>query len=262
MPFHEINNIRFFTFESFDAHGIPHAVFTRYGGVSPSPWKGLNLARVGKDDAGRLQANVRTALEGLGRDPESVGEVAQVHGDGVILLEAASVAGDSPPDGDAILTSNPDLTLLMRFADCVPILLYDPFHNIASIAHAGWRGTVKKVVKKTVKKMTETYGSDPAEILAGIGPSICAAHYEVGQEVAAEIQSAFPDTFQKMVLSTNGRVHLDLWAANRLALEEAGVRQIEVSGLCTAENLEDWYSHRGENGKTGRFGAMIGVKHE
>lgn len=98
-------------------------------------------------------------------------------------------------------------------------------------------------------------------ILAGIGPSICVQHYEVGSEVEKEAKAAFRDHWSQVLQGQGERTHLDLWAANRLILEESGIEadHIEIAGLCTAENLQNWYSHRGENGKTGRFGALLAL---
>jgi YfiH family protein len=148
----------------------------------------------------------------------------------------------------------------MRFADCVPILLYDPENSVVGIVHAGWQGTVKKIVQATVQKMVENYGSEPVEIRAVIGPSISAHHYEVGPEVVHQVHDAFGKTAEHLLPSQNGSPHFDLWRANQHLLEQAGVEKIEISGLCTACLPDDWYSHRGEAGKTGRFGALIALR--
>jgi polyphenol oxidase len=149
--------------------------------------------------------------------------------------------------------------LFMRFADCVPILFHDPVKRVVGIAHAGWQGTVKKIVKITVETMHSRYGSNPADILAGIGPSISVDRYEVGPDVVEQVIHAFGDDASALLKRYNGSVHLDLWEANRLLLEQSGVRNIQVAGICTASNTADWYSHRAEKGKTGRFGAILAL---
>lgn len=108
--------------------------------------------------------------------------------------------------------------------------------------------------------MSARYGSSPADIRAGIGPSIGVDHYPVGQDVITETTRAFGERAGDLLIKIDGKIHLDLWAANRLCLEEAGVQQIEISGICTACNLDDWYSHRGERGNTGRFGALLALR--
>jgi copper oxidase (laccase) domain-containing protein len=111
----------------------------------------------------------------------------------------------------------------------------------------------------TLKAMEKQYGCDIKDIVAGIGPSISAERYEVGSEVVAQVRNAFGDHSSRLLLGYNESMHFDLWEANRILLEETGVGNIEISGLCTAGNSADWYSHRGEKGKTGRFGVLIGL---
>jgi len=161
---------------------------------------------------------------------------------------------------DAILTNHPQVTLFMRFADCVPILLYDPIHRVVGLAHAGWQGTLLKIAQITVERMSSEYGADPGEILAAIGPSIGPDHYEIGMDVAEKVNSVFSNDSPKLLLNREGKVYFDLWQANHFILEMAGIKRIQVAGLCTACHTSDWYSHRAEHGKTGRFGALIALK--
>ena len=109
--------------------------------------------------------------------------------------------------------------------------------------------------------MKSAYRCNPADVIAGIGPSIGPDHYEIGPDVIAHVRRAFGADAEALLSpnSSSGRLHFDLWAANRLTLEQAGVNQIEVSGICTACHPEDWFSHRAEKGKTGRFGALISL---
>ena len=147
----------------------------------------------------------------------------------------------------------------MRFADCTPILLYDPARHAAGIVHAGWRGTVQGAAPSAVRAMQEAFGSNPADIQAGIGPSIGPDHYQVGEEVVEAVRAAFGTVEGLINRAADGSAYLDLWAANRLALERAGVGQLEVAGICTATNTGEFYSHRAEKGRTGRFGAVIAL---
>jgi hypothetical protein len=150
----------------------------------------------------------------------------------------------------------------MRFADCVPILLYDPVQRVMGIAHAGWQGTAKQIARLTVERMAACYGSQPADILVGIGPSICQACYAVGPEVREAFNESFGKTQAEAFFARRaGALYLDLWAANQATLQDAGVSQIEIAGLCTAEHLEDWYSHRAEEGLTGRFAVLMAIDH-
>ncbi len=255
----DVTSTRLYRFTSFSELPVVHGFLTRRGGVSPAPWESLNVGGTVGDDVRRVAENRRRAFAALGRRPESAFDVWQVHSAEVIRARAPRAA-EVPPKADAIITDNPQVTLFMRFADCVPILLVDPVRRAAGMAHAGWKGTVRKTVLETVRAMGEAFGSRPEDLHAGIGPSIDAHHYPVGPEVVERFQAAFGDAAPEFLTSTNGSEHLDLWGANRWLLEEAGVKRIELAGICTACHLEDWYSHRGEGGRTGRFGALIGLR--
>ena len=258
MPFQSNGRIRYFQFEQL-GHGLMHAFFTRKGGVSPDPWAALNLGSTVGDALERVQENRNLALATLERNPASVYDVWQVHGVEVVIAEAPRSPESPHLQADAILTNQPGLTLMMRFADCVPILLHDPVHKVVGIIHAGWMGTVRRTVRFAVEAMQERYGSNPADIKAGIGPSIGPDHYVVGPDVVSLVEQTFKSEAAGLLSVSPGETKFDLWAANCLLLEQAGVRHVEVAGLCTACHTEDWYSHRAEKGRTGRFGAMIAL---
>jgi hypothetical protein len=258
MPFQSIAGIRFYQFEQL-ADGLTQAVFTRRGGCSPDPWTSLNFGGTVGDDPARVRKNRNRALLALNRAPESVYDVWQVHGVNVAVADAPRPPELPHLQADTILTNTPGITLLMRFADCVPILLHDPVRKVVGITHAGWLGTVRGTVRMAVEAMQARYGSMPGDLQAGIGPSIGPDHYEIGPDVIAQVRQAFGQFASSLLTDHAGATHFDLWAANRLTLEKAGVRQIELAGLCTACQTEDWYSHRAERGSTGRFGAIIAL---
>jgi YfiH family protein len=186
-------------------------------------------------------------------------DVWQVHSAEVVMARAPRNTEEDYEKADVILTDRPEVTLFMRFADCVPVLLYDPVQAVIGMVHAGWLGTVRGASRVAVDAMVAEYGSRPADILAGIGPSIGVDHYEVGADVLAQVKLAFGAAELELVQRRDGKTYLDLWAANRVQLGQAGIEQIEIAGLCTACHTDDWFSHRGENGKTGRFGALIAL---
>jgi YfiH family protein len=259
MPFHQFGTIRYYTFDSLDEAGIIHAIFTRKGGVSPKPWDSLNLGGTVGDDPARVLQNRQLIFQTVGRDPDTLYDVWQVHGTEVAYAYAPRKSHVPHCQADAILSESMDVTLLMRFADCVPILLYDPVRRVVGLVHSGWPGTVKGVARVAVEAMQGTYGSHPDNVLAAIGPSIGPDHYEIGLDVEEQVRYAFGRDAASLLPSANGGVKFNLWAANRLILEESGVRQIELAGICTACHPEDWYSHRGEKGQTGRFGVLMGL---
>jgi hypothetical protein len=259
VPFHQPDSIRYYSFESLDQAGILQAVFTRQGGVSPQPWDSLNLGGTVGDQPELVAENRQRAFRSLGRSLASLYDVWQVHSSVVVRADAPRPLETPHLKADAIITNRPGVTLFMRFADCVPIFLADPVRRAVGIVHSGWLGTVRQVVAACVAGMQAEYGCRPEDIQAGIGPSIAAHHYPVGSEVVEQVEAAFGSNAHALLPAQDGEVQFDLWAANRLVLESSGVKHIEIAGICTACDLENWYSHRGERGKTGRFGAMIGL---
>ncbi len=260
MPFHQPDSIRYYTFDILEEAAVTHAVFTRRGGVSPAPWAELNVGATVGDDPQNVRENRQRSLRQMGRDPESMYDVWQVHSAAVVRTDAPRPLDQAHLQADIILTDRPEVTLYMRFADCVPILLHDPVRQVVGLVHAGWLGTVRGAAQVAVQSMQAEYGSQPADILAAIGPSIGVDHYEIGPEVADQVRQVFGQDASALLPGYNmGAVHFDLWSANRLLLERAGLRQIQVAGVCTACHVEDWYSHRKEHGRTGRFGALISL---
>ncbi|HJS20231.1 MAG TPA: peptidoglycan editing factor PgeF [Anaerolineales bacterium] len=245
------------SYYQFDSLKTTHAIFTRHGGVSPDPWGSLNVGGTVGDDLARVRRNRILAFETLGRAPESIFDVWQIHSADVVCAHAPRPLEESYRQADIILTDKADVTLFMRFADCVPILVLDPRRSVIGIAHAGWMGTLRDVATVTIETMRKNYGSNPADIVAGIGPSIGPDHYEIGADVILQVMQKFGDDSESLLRSHNGKIHFNLWETNRLLLERAGVEKIEISGICTACNTRDWYSHRAEKGRTGRFGALV-----
>lgn len=258
MPFAESDGLRFYQFDIFSKN-ILNAVFTRQGGVSPEPWNSLNLSISVGDDPARVAENRVHAFNSLGRNPASLHDVWLVHGTDVVHAEAPRPLNAPVEKADILFTDNPEVSLFMRFADCVPLLFHDPKKHVIGISHAGWMGTAKGVAEVSIQTMQERYGSKPQDVVVGIGPSISVDHYEVGEEVAAQFREKYGGDSEQVLQARDGKIYLDLWTANALQLQKMGVEHIQISGLCTACHLEDWYSHRAEKGKTGRFGALLAM---
>lgn len=153
------------------------------------------------------------------------------------------------------------IALTLRFADCVPVIFHDQRRDVIGIAHAGWKGIVNGVLAATVHTMRTAFDCDPADIIAGVGPCIGPQKFEVGADVAAEIQGAVREQVVRENGSENSTLsskpYVDLWKASQSQLHQAGVGEIEVARICTASNTHDWFSHREEKGQTGRFGVLI-----
>jgi len=249
-----MQSLDIFRFELLrDEPGLGHGIFGRAGGVSAAPFDSLNVGSDVRDAWENVRRNHDLVCESLGLRRMDLVTVRQVHSDRVTRVTANDL-GRRVGELDGIFTVEPNVPLILRFADCVPLLAYDPARGALGVAHAGWRGTLSKIGERLIAAMRGQLGCRPADLLVGIGPSIGPCCYEVGPEVVQAVREAFgPPGEHLLVPSDNGRVHLDLWAANRLQLEQAGVERIETAGLCTVCHRDRFFSHRGDRGKTGRF---------
>lgn len=259
MPFAQTGSIRYFQFNIFRDHALLQGIFTRHGGVSPDPWSSLNVGGTVGDDPDRVQENRRRVFESMGRSIATLHDVWQVHSADVV--HAREPRRETPlQQADILISATPETTLFMRFADCVPIFLFDPRRKAIGMVHAGWLGTVRRAAEVAVQAMTREFGCEPKDILAGIGPSIGPDHYEVGIDVIEQFRSSFGSHADDFISTINARTYLDLWSANRHLLEEQGVAEVEIAGICTACMNEDWFSHRTEHGRTGRFAALLSLE--
>lgn len=274
---------------------VIHGIFTRQGGYSLPPYRGLNTlgSLRGGDDLDTVVQNRKLAMHSLELDDYPCVTLWNVHGAEVHVPDIAhNWRGDwanrsyydrkwTPEEihkGDALMTNQPGVALALSFADCVPIVFHDPVRQVIGIAHGGWRGTARGVVLATVDAMRERFGSQPHDILVGIGPAIGPCCYEVSQQVCdlflgtqqfetMPTQELYRDairesaTFTTQQLADRESLRLDLWETNRKQLLFAGLtaEHIEVSGVCTSCHVDHFYSHRTEHGKTGRFPVIIAL---
>lgn len=230
-------------------------------------WEALNLGYTVGDDPKAVAENRRRLAETLGVSVDDFVLNRQVHGCAVrVLKQDDSGSGLSKPvppiEADGLVTDIPGLCVMVLVADCTPLLFCDPVKRVVAVAHAGWRGTMKKIAVETVRTMSGQFGCELSDIHAGIGTSIGACCYEVGDEVIEAARDVFGDDADHVLIrQKSGRYHFDLWNANRLQLLKAGLEDsnIELSGLCSSCRPE-FYSHRRDRGHTGRFGAGIMIK--
>ncbi len=274
--------------------GLPwlvHGFTTRQGGVSTCYGRRtLNLGLTEHDTKAHVERNRAQLLDALGATNEDgiawpLLQVKQIHS---AIVHRVSGVQPEPPTGDGLITNLPGLLLAIKTADCVPVLLADTKRRAVAAFHAGWRGTVARIVEKGVGEMRRQFGSVPRDLRAAIGPCIRRCCYSVGSEVRAEFESQFSyagELFEEVfdsnaihvrypLLFMNQRapghgdlgpeIHLDLVAANRRQLEDAGLRAEHISVIdgCTACDTSRFFSHRAEFGKTGRMLAVIGIRPE
>lgn len=246
---------------------IRHGFTTRAGGVSRGIYATLNLSFTRGDREENVRENFRRAAQALGVEYDRMVCTHQTHSvqvravtgrDAGKGLTCAGYAGDA----DGLVTDTPGITLTAFFADCVPLYFADPPHRAIGLAHSGWRGTVGRIGRETLRVMREQFGTRPEDVICAVGPSICRDCYEVGSEVAEEFEKEFPARAGEILREKgNGKYLLDLWRANEIVLLEAGVRggHISVTDICTCCNPELLFSHRASHGRRGNLGAFLGL---
>ncbi len=236
---------------------LVHAVTTRLGGVSHGSFASLNLGHSVGDDPRHVAENHRQLFHALGgADRWRVVSPHQVHGARVVTVrDSAGLADGVKADG--LVTDAAGVMLMLRFADCVPVLLVDGERRALGLSHAGWRGVAAGVAPATVARMVDKFGSRPEALWAGVGPAIGPCCYEVGREVEEAVLAACPPAAG---LSSGGaHPRLDLARAVESQLRQAGVRRVAQANLCTACHRDQFYSHRAEDGRTGRFAVLAGI---
>jgi len=260
---------------------LVHGFSTRGGGVSEIDGeKVLNLGAVEWDKRENVEENRRRFQASVDASDLNFVSLHQIHSDVVRIFDATP---GKQCKGDALATNRKGLLLGVRTADCSPVLVVDPKKRVVAAIHAGWRGTLARIVAKTIGQLQMEFGSEPKDLLAAIGPTIGGCCYEVGTEVAADFSAKFsnaaeffdelrtgdePNPLQWLNMMPPGhqpppkKVLLDLKKANRLQLMEAGVREgnIVVSELCTSCDVERLFSYRKEGAPSGRLLAVVGIR--
>ncbi len=240
--------------------GVRHGIFTRHGGVSQSHWSSLNLGASIGDDLAAVKENHRRMYDAAAVNPARAVSSWLVHSVKTLVINGQRPAEGGLEKADAIITDQADTPLVMRYADCVPLLFYDPAKRAIGLGHAGWRGTVKGMAGIMVRQMRSAFGCSPEDIQVVIGPAISRRNYRVGAEVVAAANAYFgADAGVVARDPADGGSRFDLWGANCLDLARHGVLNVEVLEICTFENTDEFYSHRAENSLTGRFGVVISL---
>lgn len=245
--------------------GITHFATTRTGGKSSGIASSLNMGFVESDSAHNVIENRKAVAAILGIPAESLVFTHQTHSTNIKILTGNEKGLGLIPgqeafrDVDALICDVPGICPVAKGADCVPVLLCDPVRKVVATIHAGWRGTVAHICSKTVTKMIQEKGCSPSDILAGIGPSNGPCCYEVGEDVATEVRSAFGKNEVLLRDKGMGKYLFNMWEANRLSLLEAGLNpvNIEIMGRCTACEPDFFFSSRRDGKHTGRMAAGI-----
>lgn len=238
---------------------LVHGFTTRLGGESKAPYDSFNLGRHVEDEAVREDAvNNRARLcKALGLDFEKAAIPGQVHSSTVKSVEE-NLERPEMKAVDGLLTSSAGLPLILHFADCVPVIVYDPVRSVAGIFHAGWRGTAGRIVRVGVEKMIGDYGCHAKDMVAAVGPAIGRCCYPTGEEAFQQLHESV-DYPEPLFGDMEGQKCPDLKAINAMQLMESGVEEVDISHWCTACNPEIFYSHRRSGGVTGRQAAIVSL---
>lgn len=247
---------------------VEHCFTTRLGGVSEGMYSSLNLSFARGNQPEAVMENYRRLAQAFGKTAEDFVCTDQTHTTNVLRVgKAQSGCGVTKArpytDVDGLITNEPGVILSTFYADCVPLYFVDVKHKAIGLSHSGWRGTVGRMGQKTLEAMKEAFGTDPVDVYAAIGPSICKDCYEVSSDVAEAFCGAFAGHENEILEDKgNGKYQLDLWKANEIVMTEAGIlsEHLAVTNICTCCNPELLFSHRASQGKRGNLGAFLMIK--
>jgi hypothetical protein len=252
------NGVKWAYFPALSQIGLRHGISTRFGGVSCDGWASLNLGVKVGDALENVATNRRRFAEAVGVTDELIVASGQVHETNVAIVTYEH-AGQRIAATDGLVTNTPNLPLLLFFADCVPLLIYDPVQKVIGLSHAGWKGTLHSIGPKTIATMQQEFATDPADCVVGIAPSIGPDDYEVDQPVLDEISKLWQRPEQFCRPTRQGHWLLDLWRWNQLQFINSGVKteNIHIAGVSTAKKPDLFFSHRASHGTAGRFGVLM-----
>ncbi|MDE6829848.1 MAG: peptidoglycan editing factor PgeF [Lachnospiraceae bacterium] len=241
---------------------VNHGFSTRLGGVSTGHCATMNISTTRGDDPDAIKENKRRIAAAIGVKVEDFTYTFQTHTTNVAAVEESD-RGKQFMETDGLVTNVPGICLVTFYADCVPLFFVDPAHRAIGLSHSGWKGTVHKMGKVTVERMREKFGTDPSQVVAAIGPSICQECYEVSEDVIEQFRENFRKELWEELFyrKENGKYQLDLWRANRAVLMEAGIagERIAVTNVCTHCNPDILFSHRSTGIDRGNLSAFLAL---
>lgn len=259
-------NLVYYTFPIFDAYpDLSCLVSTCLGGVSTGHLCSLNLSFRTGDTEEAVVENRRRVKNVLGIQAKRVAQAQLVHGNHIErVTEQTQLDGlYTIPSTDGLVTNVRDRPLFIPVADCTAIAFFDPNQQVIGLVHAGWKGVINRIPQRMVEVMHTTYGCQPEDIRVGISPGIGPCCYQVREGLVALFTDAFAEDASRFFLSQpDDTIHLDMWTALRWQLQCVGIvpQHLEIAEICTACHIDEFYSHRAEQGKTGRFASMITLR--
>lgn len=260
----KVGDVLYLTYPLLEQTGlVQHGFSTRFGGVSEGIYSSMNLSFAQGDDEERVQENFKRMAHAIGVREDRLVRAQQTHTTNVHRVTLDNL--DEPlQDIDGLITNEPGICLVTTYADCVPLYFVDPVHKAIGLSHSGWRGTVGRIGSNTLREMKVAFGTEPKDVIAAIGPSICQDCYEVSEDVIERFKEAFHEMHWSDLFfeKENKKFQLNLWKANEIILLEAGVlkEHIAVTNLCTNCNSDVLFSHRASKGQRGALAAFLALK--
>lgn len=259
-----VNGVPYLSYPILEKTGIVnHGFSTRLGGVSTGHCATMNISTTRGDDPDAIIENKKRIASAIGVEVDSMTFTHQTHTTNVAIVREED-KGSRFMETDGMITNVPGICLVTFYADCVPLYFVDPVKKAIGMSHSGWRGTVGKMGKVTVEKMVETYGCDPKDMIAAIGPSICQDCYEVSEDVIEEFKNNFKENLWNDIFyqKENGKYQLNLWRANEEVFLESGIKKenIAVTNVCTHCNPDILFSHRTSGFNRGNLSAFLALK--
>lgn len=261
----EKDGVVYLTFPKLVQAGVCHGFSTRMGGVSKGDLGTMNLSFHRGDREENVRENFQRIADAIGFERDALVFSSQVHETRLRRVTAENrgegILRETAPGIDGLATDTPGVPLYTSYADCVPLLFYDPVRRVIAMAHSGWRGTAARIGAKMVHFLEEEYGCQAENVIAAIGPSICRHCYEVSEDVADAFWHTFSQEQAAKLLDAKGggKYQLDLWEANRIILTEAGIlpEHLDITDLCTCCNHDKLFSHRASHGRRGNMGCFM-----
>ncbi|MEI3321014.1 peptidoglycan editing factor PgeF [Eubacterium sp.] len=262
------DNVPYISYRALaDIKWLKNGFSTRLGGVSEGVLSTMNLGFGRNDLPGNVVKNHEIIANAIGFNPENIVASKQTHTTNVKIVSKKDCGKGiyrerDYDDVDGMITNEKGIVLATYFADCVPLYMVDTKNKAIGLSHSGWRGTVGKIGKVTLDLMKETYGTNPKDVIACIGPSICRDCYEVSEDVATEFEAAFKGREKDILINKgNGKYQLDLWECNYIIFKECGVYEenIHMPDICTCHNMEMMFSHRATQGRRGNLAAFLSI---
>jgi YfiH family protein len=256
----ETGGVKVLVCRALEDAGFANGFSTRVGGVSAFPENSLNLAGFDDDTAENIYENRRRFLTAFDGEYE-LALALQVHGSDIRVVRTREDVGDSERHADAVISDLANVLAGAKTADCVPVLIGDRVTKAFAAVHAGWKGTVRSIVKVAAEKMNDVYGSKPSDLIAAIGPAACGRNYEIGREVIDQFSAKFENAQNYFTPTRDGHALVDLHAANRDQLIAAGIEpgRIFTAPFCTMERSDLFFSYRREKGDFGKTGRLLSV---